>query len=282
MKWEVKLLTEISKDAYVIEASTNVGVLTIDDRIYVIDPGTSKKAFREIKEKFEGRKMIVLNTHHHADHILLNYLYQRDFNCPIYTNEVEVHLINNPDLEGYYLFGSEPPKVFKKTFFRARKSVSTPFPNDLPIKVVNLPGHTPGHTGFLYNGVFFTGDLYFDMDILKKYGYPYHFSVSKLKETIEEFKNMDYEVVVPAHGKPSKNPTKDIEFMMKRIEDIENDLLDILKEPHSVEEAAFKLAKKFSLKFPHGFFYLFRSFVSSLIQDMENELVEEGGKWKRI
>ena len=120
------------------------------------------------------------------------------------------------------------------------------------------------------------------MDILKKYGYPYHFSVSKLKKTIEEFKNMDYEVVVPAHGKPSKDPTKDIEFMMKRIENLENDLLDILKVPHSVEEAAFKLAKKYSLKFPQGFFYLFRSFVSSLIQDMENEFVEEGGKWKRI
>jgi len=275
-------LIEITKDVYVIEASTNVGILTVGDKVFVIDPGTSKKAFRKVKEKFEGKEVIVLNTHHHADHILLNYLYQRDFNCPIYAGEIELHLINYPDLESYYLFGSEPPKIFKKTFFRARKSIAEPFPNDLPVEVVDLPGHTPGHTGFLYNGVFFTGDLYFDRSILEKYGYPYHFSVSKLKETVKKFKSMEYETVVPAHGKPTNDPTKDIEFMMRKIENLENDLLDILKTPHSVEEATFELAEKYSLKFSQGIFYLFRSFVSSLIQDMEDEIVEEGGRWRRI
>ncbi|MCD6450636.1 MAG: MBL fold metallo-hydrolase [Thermotogaceae bacterium] len=275
-------MVKVSKDVYFIEASTNVGIINTDNEVYVIDPGTSRKAFKEIKENFEGRKIVVLNTHHHADHILLNYLYQGDFGCSIYANELEVHLINNPDFEGYYLFGSEPPKVFKRTFFRARKSVSIPFPNDIPIKIIELPGHTPGHTGFLYNGVLFTGDLYFDKDILEKYGYPYHFSVSQLKETVKRFKRMDYEIVIPAHGNPSKDPTENIEFMMERIEKIEKDLLDILKAPHSVEEAAFKLAGEYSLKFPQGFFYLFRSFISSLIQDMENELIEEGGKWRRI
>ena len=93
-------MVKVSKDVYFIEASTNVGIINTDNEVYVIDPGTSRKAFKEIKENFEGRKIVVLNTHHHADHILLNYLYQGDFGCSIYANELEVHLINNPDFEG--------------------------------------------------------------------------------------------------------------------------------------------------------------------------------------
>ena len=89
-------------------------------------------------------------------------------------------------------------------------------------------------------------------------------------------------MVIPAHGKPTTDPFKDISFMMKRIEEFEEKLLEILKYPHSVEEASFKLAEIFNLKFPQGFFYLFRSFVGSMIQDLEKELTEEGGKWKRI
>jgi len=103
-----------------------------------------------------------------------------------------------------------------------------------------------------------------------------------LKESVEKVKNMDFEIAVPAHGKPSDDPTDDIDHMMKRIQEFEERLFEILKQPHSVEEAAFKLAEHFSLEFPNGFFYLFRSFVSSLIQDMEKDLQEDGGRWKRI
>ncbi len=276
-------LKSLKGNTYVIEAATNVGIYVEDERVYVIDPGTLRRAFRFIRDEFAGKQVVVLNTHHHADHTLLDYMYEKKLGAEVYTSEVETHLLQHPELEGYYLFGAETPALFKKTFFLATPANALPFPENLPLKPLHLPGHTPGHHALLTpDGVIFSGDLYFAKEIVDKYGYPYHFSVSFLKESVEKFKSMDFEIAVPAHGKPSDDPTDDIDHMMKRIQEFEGKLFEILRQPHSVEEAAFKLAEHFSLEFPNGFFYLFRSFVSSLIQDMEKELQEDGGRWKRI
>ncbi len=276
-------MVKLAGNTFMIEAPTNVGIYLDGETVYVVDPGTSRKALREIEENFREKKVVVLNTHHHADHILLDYLYEKRLGAKVFTSEIETHLLLHPELEAYYLFGAETPKLFKKTFFMAKPVNAQPFPEGIPLKPVFLPGHTPGHHGFLTpDGVLFCGDLYFSPDIVDKYGYPYHFSVSILRKTVEKFKDVEYDLVVPAHGKPSADPTGEIDYMMRRIDEIENRLYELLKEPHSVEEAAYKLADHFGFKFSSGFFYLFRSFVSSLLQDLEEHLEEDGGRWKRI
>ena len=277
-------MERISGNTYVLRGATNVGLYIDSDVVYMVDSGTSKRLLRDLLEDLDGKRVVLLNTHHHADHIALNSWLQSRTGCVVYAPLGEISMIANPVLEGYVLFGAEPPKSLKKDFFRAKPSKVEVLKDDLPLKRVPLPGHTPDHTGYSTpDGVLFSGDLYFSRDILQKYFYPYHASISILKETLRSFEISDYDFVVPSHGDPTSDPSRDVDFMMERIETVESEVLEILRESMTMEDLTLELSRKLNLSLEGGFWYLFRSFVGSVLQDLEREglVVEEGIEWRR-
>ncbi len=277
-------MENISGNTYVLRGATNVGVYLNGEVLYLVDSGTSKKVLREVLELFAGKKVILLNTHHHADHISLNAWLQARTGCDIYAPIGEISMIANPILEGYVLYSAEPPKSLRKEFFTAKPSIVKPLNNDLILKPINLPGHTLDHTGYLTpDGVLLSGDLYFSAKILDKYFYPYHASIPRLRKSLERLESLNYEYVVPSHGEPTDDPSPDVNHMMERIEFMENEILKFLKDPHTVEELTEKLERDLELNLKGGFWYLFRSFVSALLQDMEErgDVHGEGMVWMR-
>ncbi len=278
------VLEHIKGATYYVKGVTNVGIFVFNEKVYVVDPGNSRRALNEISERFNGFEIVLLNTHHHADHTFLNYMYEKKFNSPTYIHHLETDLLRYPEMSGYFLFSAETPSLFKKSFFTTKPVKNVlPFSDDIPLKVFHLPGHTPGHSVFLMEGgVLFSGDLFFSKEIVDKHYYPYHFSVKELKNSIKKIHDIEFSIVVPSHGTPITDPTEEINYMLKRIEEIENEVLELLKIPHSIEEIAFVLMKRHELNLKGGLFYLFRSFISSLITDLEDELREVSGKWERI
>ena len=278
------MLERITGETYVLRGNTNVGVYSDGERVYLIDTGTSKKNLSKIIETFRGREIVVLITHHHADHIQLNRWLQRKTGCEIRVPVGELSFVAFPELESYLLFGAKPPKELRREFFTAKPSAVKPLEDGMPLKPVPLPGHTPHHTGYVTpDGVLFCGDLYFSKDILDKYFYPYHASVSDLRKTLKTLDLTRFNAVVPSHGTPSRDPREDIDHMMKRIDEIEETVLNILSRPMKVEEIAGSLVERYELELVGGFWYLFRSFVSALIQDLEDRgyLIWEGSTWTR-
>ncbi len=277
-------MKRITGNTFVMEGNTNVGVY-VGEEIYLVDTGTSRKILKEILEEFPGRKIVVLNTHHHADHISLNRYVQRKTGCEIFAPSGEVSLIENPILEPYILFGSSPPLSLRKSLFVAQPSKVKPLKEtDIPLKVVELPGHTPFHVGYLTpDGVLFSGDLYFSSEIVEKYFFPYHSDITTLKKTVEDFKSLEFEVVVPSHGEPSKDPSEDLSFMMERIEALESEVLKLI-DGKTQDEVSMELSSRFDLRISGGFYYLLRSFVGAVLVDLESEnlVVEENGIWRRV
>ncbi len=252
------------------------------NKVYLVDAGGSRKVLREAAERFYGKKVILLVTHHHSDHIKNAAYLQKMTGCEVLAPIGELSMIAEPILESYILFGANPPKSLRGDFFVSKPVDVKPLNDDIPLKVIDLPGHTPFHVGYMTpDRVLFSGDLFFSREILKKYSYPYHTSISLLRETLKKFENMNYEVVVPAHGKVTGDPSEDISFMIEAIEKFEKEVLSILKRPMVLEEIVLETSRKFELKFPKGFWYLFRSFVAAVLEDLERngKIVENSGVW---
>ncbi len=252
------------------------------DAVYLIDAGGSRKVLREAAEMFYGKEITLLITHHHSDHTKNAAYLQKMTGCEVLAPVGELSMVARPILESYILFGANPPKSLRGDFFVSKPVDVKPLNDDIPLKVIELPGHTPFHVGYMTpDGVLFSGDLFFSREILKKYSYPYHTSISLLRETLRKFEKIDYEIVVPAHGKATDDPSEDVSFMMEAIEKFEREILGVLERPMVLEEITLEISKKFELKFPKGFWYLFRSFVAAALEDLERsgEIVENSGVW---
>ena len=270
-------------NTYLLESSTNTGIYVQKDKVFLIDAGGSRKVLREVVEKFYGKDITLLITHHHSDHIKNAAYVQKMTGCEVLAPIGELSMIASPILESYILFGAHPPKSLRGDFFVSKPADVKPLRDDIPLKVVDLPGHTPFHVGYMTpDGVLFSGDLFFSRDILEKYSYPYHTSISLLRETLKKFEKMNYEIVVPAHGEAMTDPSEDISFMIGAIERFEKEVLEILKKPMILEEIVLEISRKFDLKFPKGFWYLFRSFVAATLEDLERvgKVVENSGIWR--
>jgi hydroxyacylglutathione hydrolase len=110
-------------------------------RIVILDPGEAEPVLRYLKEnnlKLDG----ILLTHHHWDH----------------TNGVDRLLAYFP---GIPVYSSEKDKVPGVNHF-VKEGDEITFSNlSSPIRVMEIPGHTLGHLGFVYEKALFSGDTLF-------------------------------------------------------------------------------------------------------------------------
>ncbi|HEU23551.1 MAG: hypothetical protein C0176_03135 [Mesoaciditoga sp.] len=261
--------------------NTNVGVIEYEGKKYLIDTGSNEKFAKEIFEQ-TGRIDFVFNTHSHADHIQGNRFFALK-GANIYADKKEKFFIENPFMESFYLYGANPPKALKRSFFEAKGSPLKSFDDfELPgFEFVPLPGHSVGMTGIKFGNVLFCGDAYFGEEIIKKYLYPYLINVREFIDSIQKIENSDMDLYIPSHGKPSPDPSHDINATKNALNDFINMTFDLLNTPKSVEEICFEI----NVPLNSGTFYLFRSFESAVLSYLE----EKGeisniayGKWARI
>jgi len=248
-----------------------VGVAKIGDITYIIDTGSSIKFAKELLSEMDNGKKAVLNTHSHADHIQGNYLFEKN-GAKIYASELEVPFIRNPLLETLYLYGANPPKALRLSFYKAKPSYAVPFDKlDVrsEIDLIPLPGHSLGMTAIKINGVIFCGDAYFGSNVLEKYSYPYLIDVKKFLDSLDTLERLNAELYIPSHGKPTSDPHPDIERTRTAVQNFVNAVLESLKEPGYIETLCAKVSEKMSVSLNAGTFYLFRSFVSSVLEFLE-------------
>lgn len=268
--------------------SANVGVAKIEEITYVIDTGSSTKFAKELLSEMDNGKKVVLNTHSHADHIQGNYLFEKN-GAKIYANELEITLIRNPSFETLYLYGASPPKALRSSFYKAKPSHAVSFDklNLIPkIDLISLPGHSPGMTAVKIDGVIFCGDAYFGANVLEKYSYPYLVDVKKFLNSLDTLEKLNADLYVPSHGVITSDPHSDIERTRAAVHNFVNAALESLKGPEYVETLCAKVSKKMSISLNAGTFYLFRSFMSSILEFLEKmgkvKNSEVAGMWEKI
>jgi glyoxylase-like metal-dependent hydrolase (beta-lactamase superfamily II) len=277
-------MERIKEGLWVKRGNTNVGLIEVEGRKYLVDTGSSEKFAKELLSE-TGNVDSVLHTHSHADHIQGNYLFA-DGETRIYVDKLEVPLIKDPSFESFCLYGANPPKTLKRSFFKAKGAEIFPFESaKLPaeIELIDLHGHSIGMTGIKFEDVLFCGDAYFGEKIIQKYIYPYLINAGQFLESIDKVLKTKVALYIPSHGDPSEDPSKDIEATRKALMMFINLTIKILSSPKSVEEVCFEIAESQTIALNTGTFYLFRSFESAVLSYLEEkgEIINTiYGKWQ--
>ncbi|MDG2915073.1 MBL fold metallo-hydrolase [Bisgaard Taxon 10/6] len=137
-----------------------------DKSAAIIDPGgEAPKLIKRIEELGLNPKMILL-THGHLDHVGAAIKLKTHFNCEIL----------GPAQADEYWFQMLPQQSRQFGLFEAEAFLPDRWLNregeviqlgELGFEVLHLPGHTPGHVGFIdhVHHIAFTGDVLFNQSI---------------------------------------------------------------------------------------------------------------------
>ena len=185
-----------SENTYILSDETN--------KCIIIDPGfyttEEKKIFSSFIENKRLEVVSLYNTHCHIDHILGNYEVQSLYKAPLFINPIEEQILKMGKI---YASPYGFPEYQEVMNYRFIKETDTIHFGNTELKVLFLPGHSPGHIGF-YNDkdkVLVSGDVLFyksigrtdlpggDLETLVK---SIHKNIFTLEDSVK---------VYPGHGK---------------------------------------------------------------------------------
>lgn len=164
----------------------------------IIDPGNEYEKILKIIEENNLIPKYILLTHSHGDHIgSIGKLKNKYPNLKLGVHKDEVHMLADPELNlsGYIL---REPVSFNADFtFEDGDSI---FLGDEEIKIIHVPGHSPGGSCFLVDGMIFVGDVLFKRSIGRSdlYGGDGRLLIKSIEERLMIFP--DEYLVFPGHG----------------------------------------------------------------------------------
>ncbi len=175
----------------------------------IIDPGgDGEKIIEVIKENHINIKYI-LNTHGHHDHIGANKQLKEYTNKDLLIHEKDSSMLISPEKNFLFLRRPENCSPAADGFLKEGQLITF---GECSLKVIELPGHTPGGVGFYAEkkGILFSGDTLFYGSIGRTDlpGSDYQEMTKSLKKLMEL---PDETIVYPGHGpKTSVALEKDI------------------------------------------------------------------------
>jgi glyoxylase-like metal-dependent hydrolase (beta-lactamase superfamily II) len=124
----------------------------------IIDPGAEESKIKKILDKHSFLPAFIINTHGHYDHIGCD----DKFDVPVYIHSKDSALLKDPNLNLSGLFAL-PYQL--QSDIRVLEDQDTLELQDLRLKVIHIPGHTPGGIALLMQKptekILFTGDSLF-------------------------------------------------------------------------------------------------------------------------
>lgn len=166
----------------------------------IIDPGDQVRKIKQALDKHSLKPAFIINTHGHYDHIGCD----DNFAVPIYIHKLDIHFLKEPELNLSNLF-SLPYQV--KSEIRTVEDNSIIELEDIQLKVLHIPGHTPGGMALLMqkpqDKIVFTGDTLFCQGIGRSdlVGGDGYLLIKSIREKLLVLS--DDTVIYPGHGPSS-------------------------------------------------------------------------------
>ena len=196
---------KIEENIYALESTKGSYAYLINDKETILidtgNPGKVKNILKEIESLNINPKNIkhILLTHHDVDHIGNAALLQKETGAILLASKEDIPYIlgdkSRPGIKkvaSLILRSKKPEKI---------KSYNGQEIND--IKIIQTPGHTPGHVSFLYKDILFAGDLVRNANgVLKKQPKMGNSDDKSLNESIHKMSEYSFKWVCPAHGEP--------------------------------------------------------------------------------
>lgn len=195
---------QIVQNVYLFESTKGSYVYLINEHEPVLIDTGHKGKFKQIVQEVSNWginpkdiKHIFL-THHDTDHIGNAKLLRDLTGAKLWASREDMP----------FIIGSQERPGLKK-MIQSIVKVDTPIIDDIfpsnfqSIDIIPTPGHTPGHTAFLYKKVLFVGDLVFNFNgTLKFLPSFFNWNVDILKSSLQKIKAVDFEWICTAHGEP--------------------------------------------------------------------------------
>jgi glyoxylase-like metal-dependent hydrolase (beta-lactamase superfamily II) len=198
----------VADNVYLLESTKGsfCYLLELADRLVLIDTcfaGRAGKMLAEIRRLgFDPVRITdILLTHHDVDHVGNAADLQKETKAKIWA----------PGSEVMYITGKKRRPGMKAVvayMFRYKKPVIDAVYKDhwvlMPeLKVLQTPGHTPGHVSFLWKDVLFTGDLVMTVKgIVRRLPGRSNWNEGVLSESIRSVGREAFRWICPAHGRP--------------------------------------------------------------------------------
>jgi len=268
-------LKQISGNTWYIPAPVNIGVCINDNRAILIDSGNDREAGRQISKLLgeQGLELeLIINTHSNADHIGGNAFLQKKTGCRIAASRLESAFIQDPVLEPAYLFGGFPSTEMRNKFLMAKPSTVTdviPSTGTIPgtdLEVIPLPGHFFDMIGIRTpDDVAFIADSLFPENVISKYHIVFLYDIRAQLETLNRLETLQADHYLPSHGKLTADIRSLIDTNRKKIEEIIGRLLDICRNPVTVDDVFQAVCRAYAIELNPSQYVLVNSTVKSYL-----------------
>jgi glyoxylase-like metal-dependent hydrolase (beta-lactamase superfamily II) len=217
--------------------------LLIQDEITaIIDTGADVEDLERVAEEFSPD--LVINTHFHIDHSRGNYFFPK---AKIIAHEWDAHVLGSLErfiaatgltgLENEYFGKFYPRGLVPYEVEGSLKDGDLLDFGTTKLRVIHTPGHTPGHLAFYHEEeeILFAGDI--DLTSFGPwYGNP-EANIKDFRESIKKVRDLKPRLVLSGHLEPlSENITERFNLYLEVLEKRDEQLLELLKEPKTMEE----------------------------------------------
>ena len=151
MKYELVVVGALETNCYLVYCEETRACA-------VIDPGAEHGKIVAAIADLELKPVVVLNTHGHVDHVGANADIVEKYAVPLAMHAADAGMLQVSDhIELSLLLGarnSPPPDRLLAEGDEIEVGRAS-------LRVIHIPGHSPGSVGFLQGGVLFSGDTIF-------------------------------------------------------------------------------------------------------------------------
>ncbi len=271
-------LTRLSERTFSVNGPANVGILILENsRVALIDSGTDARyaaKLYELLSDYRFKVAYILNTHAHADHIGGNSFFSEKCGCRIFASTLEAPTIRQPLIQSVVLFAGAPVQDLMNRFIMANPcnvevfSGSEIMLDDLPVKIIDLPGHSINQKGFVADGVAFVADTLFPESFFKKQRLPFSYDPHAQIETLQKLRTISAKVYIGGHFNPTGNIETMIAGNLNHVETAMQFMRELLKVPQSQERVVKAFLDHFGLKKIGWEYYLYRTTVNGYLSSL--------------
>jgi len=190
---ETIIVGPMQVNCYVLAPSENSSAI-------IIDPGDQVRKIKQVLDKYKLKPAFIINTHGHYDHIGCD----DKFGVPVYIHKEDIPLLKDAqlNLSGVFSMGYTVQSEIRQV--EEGKIIEL---EGIQLKVLHIPGHTPGGISLLLekpdDKIVFTGDSLFYQGIgrsdLAEGNEP--LLIKSIKEKLLTLSNDT--IVYPGHGPSS-------------------------------------------------------------------------------
>jgi hydroxyacylglutathione hydrolase len=151
MKYELVIVGALETNCYLVYCEETRACA-------IIDPGADYEKIILSVADLELKPVIVLDTHGHVDHIGANSEIVRKYAVPLAMHPADTGMLQVSDyIELSLLLGARDSPPPDRLLAEGDEIVI----GRTSLRVMHIPGHTPGSVGFIAAGVLFSGDTLF-------------------------------------------------------------------------------------------------------------------------